>query len=69
LIYTLIREVQLYQDQPFCFQPVEEIILGFKAAFNVFLESTSDELKALDDRLFEVSLAQEPRGADRSQII
>lgn len=69
LIYTLIREVQLYQDQPFQFKPVEEIMGVLAVVLSISDDTTAAGLKKLEDRIFELSLQKEPRGADRSQIV
>lgn len=82
LIHTLIREVQQYQDQPFNFKCVEDLVDILKKALDlpILQDSTSSpqtsedgvafvSLKVYEDQLFEVSLQREPRGADRSTIL
>lgn len=85
LIFSLIREVRLYQDQPYLFRRVEEVIQGLEAAFilpladrnsinstlstNTALRGEQALLKDFEEQMFEISLQREPRGSDRNEII
>ena len=82
LIHTLIREVQQYQDQPFNFKVVDDLVDVLKRSLDFPIlqdvtsaPQTSDEgvafvsLKVYEDQMFEVSMQREPRGADRSTIL
>ena len=61
LDYSVISNIQLYQQKPFHFRELPQI--------RVHLIDFPEASDAADKEMYELALELEPRGADRSQIL